>query len=680
MVGALTKMQESRSVSLDTPQRHTPALVGSDEAEHMRVGGPSSLVWDEVRGTGATGLVCAAVAILVFCGQISLSGVVSFIPPAVRQALLPLYSPVAHTLLLLALCKSRRCWSVAGACAVVGVVIALCLPYFREGLVSEFVTLALIILALCEADVKLVVCTFFWAILAALTVIVVVDALCLSSSVWFNPNGYWVYSYGTGHPNTFGALLYGTVTALVLAIDRDRYRLPLLVCCAATTLFTFFALSCRSAAVLELVLMLALIVEEVFPNWMKRVEASGILNALVAVGTVVLGLLMLAGTKWYGSADGLFGLVDRLTNARVSNGHVAYQSLGGFTLFGREVVFSSRHASFMQGIPYLLIDSAYSRFGLVYGLVPGVCLLVLFCRVAYVSAGKGGTGLLWAILGLNSLYCAIERYPLLVIWNGVLSVLAWGVVSRAEMRGACERSTRAPSSASGCGSASPRFVRVAHGLGIAFYCVLLGFLTFQAATNGTGATDMSAEFPRSVRVLCSDGLIAENVRGATGIAANSTASGALQIAQAEFSEGEQVGGQVFGSNVGGSIQKSDTRGDAIRYFMPLVKEDAEQEPYGLYFLAPGRGVPGSQLGRWAVCVMDYTSGEPRRASVWLELGEDGRATFGSGKLDATAAEASDLKSRERKGAWSTTDRDGATYVRCFFGDEWLEIAMEERGG
>lgn len=96
--------------------------------------------------------MCVAVAILVFCGQVSSSGVVSFIPFAIRQTVFTLYPSVAHALLLLALCKSCRRWGAMGAWFAAGLAIALCLPYFREGVASELMTLALLVLALREVD------------------------------------------------------------------------------------------------------------------------------------------------------------------------------------------------------------------------------------------------------------------------------------------------------------------------------------------------------------------------------------------------------------------------------------------------------------------------------------------------------------------------------------------------
>lgn len=646
------------------------------ESESLRV---------ELRIPSTTTLVSVALAILIFCGQVFVSGVVTFLPDAVQQVIRPTHSPIAISLLLLALCRTRRNWRVAGVCAVAGVAAALSLPYIKDTIAWELLPLLLCALAVGDSDIAPVVRACFWALLASLSVIVVMDALRLSSSAWAKPNWYWAYSYGFGHPNTMGALLYNTLSTMTLAIDRKRFRLPLLICCVATMCFTFFALSCRTAAVLELILTLAIIIEGIRPDWMARMETSRVLPALVVLGTVALAMLMLAGAAFYSEDNVLFSLVDRLTNLRVSHGKSAYDYVGGFTLLSHAVVLPNQTQSLTTGVEWILVDSSYIHYGLFVGLIPGLCLLLMFIRAACAKRGArdaGNSAMLWVLLGLGALYGVTEKFPIYITRSCALLILAWGLLPKARNRAegaACNE----PPSTEEKGVASPSIAHPASALrtisqvvGMVIFGAVLVLLTYQALGNGTGKVDVSEEFPQSVRVVCADGLVKGDwfANGVPG--ADAEGSGLGTLVQADFSAGEQVQGSLLGNPIDGLLQKIGTRGNAVRYLVSPANHDDDPVggQWGIYLLAPGRGDLGTEEGRWALCMINYRTNTTR--SIWLNLKHNGAAVCGCAEqLDATVAKDEDLVPYEQKGTWQTVERYGATYVDCTFGNKQLSIAI-----
>ncbi len=629
------------------------------------------------QATDNTKLVAAALAVLVFCIRVFSSGVSAFLPDIVLQVVAPLYSPIVHALLLLALCTTRRRWSAIGLCGIACLVSVLALSYFRKGAPSELVTLVLFVIAAGDSRMDVLMRTYFCAILGALATVAIMDACHLSSASWDIPNGFWVYSYGVGHPNGMGAFLFSTLAAMALAIDRRRFLVPLLLCCAGAIFTAFLVLSCRTAGVLALLLTVAVIVEALCPRWIAKLELNGVLAIAVTVGLGVLALLILAGTVRYSGDNGLFGFLDKLTNMRVRHGNEAYRYVGGFTLFGQSVAFPSNEDYLIRGAERFYVDSTYVRYGLFYGLIPAACLFLTLCRAALSTEDRRMSTMMWVVMGLFALYGATESVATFISWDCALLVLSAGLLPR--MGRASDQAAAQDNNPSG--TTTPHLQvglrGLAQGLSMLIYCAVLVLLAHQALSNGTGTHDISEEFPRSVSISCSPELIPSLYAENDGIEATASLA-SPEFIQAEFRSGEPVQGEVLGNPIVGELRKMGTRGDALRYLVSPARQndDAQNGKWGVYLLAPGRGALGSQLGRWALYVIDYQT--ETTVGTWLKLRADGTALFGSTELDATTADDSALAPYERAGSWELVEEDGATNVMCRFGDEWLTVSIEGR--
>lgn len=222
------------------------------------------------------------------------------------------------------------------------------------------------------------------------------------------PNARVVFTYGTPHPNSLGALIFGAMAALTYA-EWSRTWQTLTVLSLAAAAFTYVALSSHAAAVACLLLVGVQIVGhiQIGALCLGDMPPRRVHQALLVVVPMVLLIGMLVMTAVYNSDNTVMTRLNGLTHGRIHYAHAYYEELGGFTIFGRSELTADQYngRSAFWGV-----DSGFCFFALEYGMVPMAVLTAIYLASTRRIARRRDFALTALIL-LGFLYLVIERVP-----------------------------------------------------------------------------------------------------------------------------------------------------------------------------------------------------------------------------------------------------------------------------
>ena len=137
-----------------------------------------------------------------------------------------------------------------------------------------------------------------------------------------------------------------------------------------------------------------------------------------------LGLILISviGTVFYSGDSSFWSLIDRIFTKRFQFAHYCFEEYG-LSLFGQHIPLVSSIAAQNDQGTRLILDNAYMRGILYYGIVPGILFLAVYFK-ALDTALKKRSGkmifffLIFAIYGLSERYMldVYYQFPLLLAW------------------------------------------------------------------------------------------------------------------------------------------------------------------------------------------------------------------------------------------------------------------------
>jgi len=223
------------------------------------------------------------------------------------------------------------------------------------------------------------------------------------------PNSRIVFSFGFGHPNALGAILFSTMSAMVYACWRERSWGVSVVATLTCAGFCYLCLSSHASAVALLLLAVAALVGHTrilsshyyLPRRLFQV-------VMVAVPAILLAL-MLVGLVFFDADNPFFARMNSLLHGRLYYSNMYYLDHDGLSVFGRQFIYAG---SYHNGLPFGNVDSGYCYLALVYGLAALCAVAVVYIAAVQKLSFSRPTFPVLAIVLISAMYLLLESYAL----------------------------------------------------------------------------------------------------------------------------------------------------------------------------------------------------------------------------------------------------------------------------
>ncbi len=278
----------------------------------------------------------------------------------------------------------------------------------------------LMIYAVHVLDLKELMRVYAIASLAALIISMILSIVGFSANVDAIPNGRIVFSYGFGHPNNTGAILFSSMVSLAYCIRGNVGSICVSGLSLAVSGFCFIALSSRTPAVLCLMLSIYCIIRLALKSHKLRMRIEKVYMLILLGIPIIISAGMMATVSHYEELIPASQWMNILTNGRPYHGNHYYQDLGGFTVFGRQLVTSyNAH----NGATFWGIDSAFCHLFLVYGVLATLVLWIIYVGAVCYFNQNGMPMTVFVIILFGILYMMTEQFPLYLYSNSGLLLL-----------------------------------------------------------------------------------------------------------------------------------------------------------------------------------------------------------------------------------------------------------------
>ncbi len=269
-----------------------------------------------------------------------------------------------------------------------------------------------------ESSVKLTV-VFFLIKGAALIITIFLWRIGILAALYYQDDKIGYYNtYGFCHRNVLAA----NVAVVCLAWLYLRYR-RLKIWDVAV--WGIVALATYRFAVSRTGLIIILL--SIFGIYFFRKKNISILNfpylrKVFCWGFLGLILISVIGTVFYSGDSPLWSLIDSIFTKRFQFAHYCFEEYG-LSLFGQHIPLVSSIAAQNDQGTRLILDNAYMRGILYYGVIPGTLFLTAYFKALDMALRKRSGKLIFC-LGIFAIYGLSERYmldvyyqfPLLVAW------------------------------------------------------------------------------------------------------------------------------------------------------------------------------------------------------------------------------------------------------------------------
>lgn len=578
-----------------------------------------------LRSNWQEALVAAALFLWVF-GQLlfSFSSVVGSRPRIAGMGIDSFYKPLVMCALAVVIIVRRKSMRPAMYVALGCVAVVFCISFLRTE-ESQFLVLLVFLVAIQGMRIRVLFRSMLAGMLAALVVVLLLGMLGSSTVRYDSPNGFLVSCYGFVHPNSYGCLLFGITTTMVLSFDLKRTWLPLAVLCLGSAACTLLLLSCRTAAVLQVALAVFCLAYGLAHGPIDALCAHRATRVVIAAIPIALVIAYVALLVAFVNGNEFAAAVNSVIGHRMSQAAETFAS-SGFTLFGRPFEGVSMFESYQSTKAFASIDSAYYRGALVNGIASMICCAILYVRSVLSDGHKDWP---WAsilvIALLYSLYLTTETAPTFVTINASLLFLTAGVETGVHEHAEDQGGEHVATSR----LAWPVLPAIA---GVTFAaCLALTF--FLGTRNGTGQTTAAGDFPESMEFKTTN-----DVNGASGEASFQVLpDGQMRI-------------QYAGADITGTPRRIYTSKGNVCYNLQCI--DAENGvSYVAVFSKPLKGSVQNPDGIWMIKLM---STEGMEVGSRLRLSEDGTYTFGSTRGDVLGLKPDETAPFEREGTWSSS--------------------------
>lgn len=241
----------------------------------------------------------------------------------------------------------------------------------------------------------------------------------LLSAIYYQDDTVGYYNtYGFCHRNVMGA----NIAILCLAWFYLRYqklKLRDVIVWIGIALITYkFAVS-RTSLIIMLLIILATYLTKIYE---QRLVTLSDLRKIVIFGFWIMLLVSVLGTIFFTQDSVVWRIIDSIFTKRFRYAHYCLQEYG-LSMFGQKIAFISSLEAQNVGTKKLILDNAYMRAILYYGLIPGALFLWTYGKALSVSVRKKDVPLLIG-LAVFAVYGLSERYMLDVYYQFPL-VAAW---------------------------------------------------------------------------------------------------------------------------------------------------------------------------------------------------------------------------------------------------------------
>lgn len=195
------------------------------------------------------------------------------------------------------------------------------------------------------------------------------------SAIW--SSGIIKYAYGFFHPNTLGILCFAILVEW-LYLQYKTLRLIEWVIVGGIAFYIFDMAASRTSAYTFTVIFILFLLAKTWP----RFYSFRITRYMFTVITPILALFSWYLVKLYQEGNAVAIVINTLTTARLmyaSN----FLNQYGLSLFGNDIEFVSSRAAQLQGISGEILDMAYIRGPILYGIVFSTVIFAGYMLLIY---------------------------------------------------------------------------------------------------------------------------------------------------------------------------------------------------------------------------------------------------------------------------------------------------------
>lgn len=281
------------------------------------------------------------------------------------------------------------------------------------------ILLNLIVIYVCSANSyeNLFKCYFFTAVTCVLINVFIESVFIFNKDAC--PNGRVVFSYGFTHPNRFSVILVSIAVALIVITRRYRNNLSVLVITVCISLFCKIVLSSNTGFIIALMLSIVTFVSnvKVINTTLNTVCRRQIYIVFSFFVPFICLISMLYLTANYDVDSHIHRLLNEILHGRVGFANSYYMNHDGFSILGKPYIVTSSYAN---GLPFQTVDCAYSYASIVYGLIPMLVSIVIYCKTVIIHLDRNYSYIIPLLISIESIYSLMENYTLCLAANSTL--------------------------------------------------------------------------------------------------------------------------------------------------------------------------------------------------------------------------------------------------------------------
>ncbi len=281
---------------------------------------------------------------------------------------------------------------------------------------SDIFELFLLAAAAKDVNPRHIVTLFFVIKSCALLLTMVLWKCGILPTLYYDNGSSYYNTYGFCHRNVLGA----NIVVLCLAwffLRYDRLKLRDVILWVAIALGVYRLVYSRSSII---IIILIAICTYLFRQTEDFIFRRRYMRTVFLCAMMMLILISLWWMLCYSSTSAFWQTLDSFFTTRIKSANYCYETYG-LSLFGQEIPFVSSLQAQLLDITKLILDNAYARLFLYYGIVPAVVYFYLYFRMLGCAFDtKNGAILmslfLFAVYGLSERYMldAYYQFPFLI--------------------------------------------------------------------------------------------------------------------------------------------------------------------------------------------------------------------------------------------------------------------------
>lgn len=277
--------------------------------------------------------------------------------------------------------------------------------------------LFIVVIAAKDADLRKFVKLFAMIKGAAVILTLLLWRIGILEALYYQDDKVGYYNtYGFCHRNVLGA----NVAILCMACFYLRYRRLKIHDVAIWSVIAAITYKLAASRTSFLIIILTIVLVFLFQEKEKLVMEFSKTRRILLWGFIGILLVCIVCTVFYVRYDFFWEIVDKIFTKRIRFAHYCFEEYG-LSLFGQRIPFVSSIQAQNEDIDKLILDNAYMRAILYYGIVPGALYLAAYFKALDLSFRKKDCALLVSLV-IFAVYGLSERYMLDVCYQFPLVV------------------------------------------------------------------------------------------------------------------------------------------------------------------------------------------------------------------------------------------------------------------